>query len=59
MEPTPELPETPPVPKTETEWTQAGWKHPYFIYIASTVALFAFLLLMGYLALENDWLPKR
>lgn len=45
--------------KSEKEWTQAGWKHPYAIYIGATALLFAFLLLMGYLAIENDWIPKR
>jgi hypothetical protein len=43
----------------EKDWTDMGWKHPYVLYISGTVILFAFLLLMGYLALDNDWIPKR
>jgi len=36
-----------------------GWKHPYVIYIVLTLVLFGFMLLMAYLAIENDWIPKR
>jgi hypothetical protein len=43
----------------EKEWTDAGWKHPFVLYLGGVVLLFGFLLLMGYLALENDWIPKR
>jgi hypothetical protein len=35
------------------------WQHPYVIYIGLTCLLFGFLMLMGFLALENDWIPKR
>jgi hypothetical protein len=48
-----------PAGNTEKEWNQPKWKHPYAIYIAATVTLFGFLLLMGYLAIENEWIPKR
>jgi hypothetical protein len=45
--------------RSEKDWTGSGWKHPYVIYLFGTLALFAFLLLMGYLAIENEWIPKR
>jgi len=43
----------------EPDWKAPGWKHPYVIYIVLTAALFAFLVLMGYLAVENGWIPSR
>ena len=36
-----------------------GWKNPYVIYIVITLALFGFLVLMGYLAWTYEWIPKR
>jgi hypothetical protein len=45
--------------KREPEFTGSGWKNPYVIYIFLTMALFGFLVLMGYLAWVNDWIPKR
>jgi hypothetical protein len=36
-----------------------GWKHPYVLYILLTLALFLFLILIAYLAVTNDWIPKR
>lgn len=45
--------------KRESEWTGPWWKHPYMVYIFGVVGLFVFLGLMGYLAVENDWIPKR
>lgn len=59
MEPTRENPTEGNPRKYEREWTDAGWKHPYVLYIGATALLFGFLILMGYLALENDWIPKR
>ncbi len=44
---------------SEKEWTGPAWKHPFMVYIIGTIALFAFLILMGYLAIENEWIPKR
>lgn len=54
-------PNTPPQQTrgSEKEWSGSGWKHPYMLYVVGTIGLFAFLLLMGYLAIENDWIPKR
>ncbi|MBC7386201.1 MAG: hypothetical protein H7301_08595 [Cryobacterium sp.] len=54
-------PSTPLVtpPRSGNDWSGSGWKHPYVIYLFATVALFGFLLLMGYLAIENEWIPKR
>jgi len=43
----------------EPEHEGSLWTHPYAIYIILTVVLFVFLILMGYLALENDWIPRR
>ncbi len=48
-----------PQAKREEEWTGPAWKHPYALYLIGTIILFAFLGLMAYLALENDWIPKR
>lgn len=45
--------------KPEKEWDGPFWKHPYFIYVILTLLLFAVLLGIGWLALENDWIPKR
>lgn len=44
---------------SEKDWVGSGWKHPYMLYLFGTIALFAFLLFMAYLAMENDWIPKR
>lgn len=43
----------------EKDFDGPAWKHPYVIYIALTAVLFGFLLLMAYLAIENDWIPSR
>lgn len=48
-----------PIPRSEKDWSGSGWKHPYVIYLLGTFVLFGFLLLMGYLAIENEWIPKR
>jgi hypothetical protein len=45
--------------ESEPEWKHSGWKHPYVIYIFLTVALFAFLVFMGWMAIENQWIPQR
>lgn len=46
-------------PKREAEWAGPWWKHPYMVYLFGVVLLFAFLGLMAYLAVENEWIPKR
>ena len=33
--------------------------HPYFAYIIATMVLALFLVFMGWLAIENGWLPTR
>ena len=43
----------------EPEWTGPIWKHPYFLYVWITLGLFGFLLIMGYLALSEGWIPSR
>lgn len=43
----------------EKEFAGPAWKHPYMIYVWLTVVLFLFLLVMGYLAKQNDWIPDR
>jgi hypothetical protein len=45
--------------KTEAEFTGPGWKNPYVLYIVLTLGLFLFLVLMGYLAWTNGWIPNR
>jgi len=49
----------PPARGHEPEWTGPIWKHPYLIYVWITLGLFSFLLLMGWLAWTNDWIPQR
>jgi hypothetical protein len=46
-------------PKYEPEFTGPWWTHPYVVYIFLTVVLFGVLVLAGYLALKNNWLPVR
>ena len=41
------------------DWTKMGWKHPYMIYVLLVLGLFVFLGVMGYLAVENEWIPNR
>jgi hypothetical protein len=48
-----------PSSKYEPEFTGSGWKNPYVIYIVLTLALFGFLVLMGYLAWTNGWITQR
>ncbi len=36
-----------------------GKRHPYLWYLAIVGVLFVFLLIMGYLAISNGWLPDR
>ncbi len=43
----------------EAEWSGPWWKHPYMAYLIGVLTLFAFLGVMTYLAIENDWIPKR
>ena len=45
--------------KNEPAWNRPLWQHPYVLYVGITLGLFSFLMLMGYLALENGWIPKR
>jgi len=52
-----ESPETPR--DREPEWSGPIWKHPYFLYVILTIALFAFLLIMAWVALNQDWIPQR
>ena len=46
-------------PRREKDWNGPAWKHPYVAYLGIVVVLFVFLGLMAYLAIENDWIPKR
>lgn len=45
--------------KTELETHTTIWKHPYFVYILLTTALFLFLLLISWIAWTNGWIPDR
>jgi hypothetical protein len=46
-------------PEREKEWSGPWWKHPYVAYLIGVSVLLAFLGLMTYLAIDNDWIPKR
>ena len=48
-------------PSQDREPEHAGsiWTHPYMVYIYLTVVIFGFLLGVGWMALENGWIPKR
>lgn len=43
----------------EPEYRGPVWKHPYMIYVALTAALFLFLVILGWIALTNNWIPAR
>lgn len=43
----------------EPEYRGSVWKHPYMLYVLLTMVLFVFLVVMAWLAISNDWLPKR
>lgn len=45
--------------RVEPEHSGSLWKHPYLIYIGLTVALFLFLVVIGFVALSNNWIPAR
>ena len=51
-------PNEPASPETK-QGEGLGAKHPYLIYLGLVVVLFGFLIVMGYLALSNGWLPDR
>ena len=46
-------------PPPEAEQTGTIWKHPYLVYVIITFFLFIFLVLMGWLAIHEGWLPNR
>jgi len=50
-----------PTPGHQREPEHQGsiWSHPYMVYIYLTLALFGFLIFMGWMALQNGWIPKR
>ncbi|MGE0614764.1 MAG: hypothetical protein AB7P04_03915 [Bacteriovoracia bacterium] len=43
----------------EPEHQGSIWTHPYMVYVLLTIVLFSVLLVVGYLALNNDWIPNR
>lgn len=45
--------------KPEEEHTGSIWKHPYMIYVALTLILFVLLVVVGWLAWTNGWIPNR
>lgn len=51
--------EEPEKPRPEPEHEGPIWTHPYAIYVWLTCVLFAVILIAGYLALTNGWLPQR
>ena len=46
-------------PGHEPDQRGPWWSHPYAVYVGATILLFGFLILMGWLATVNDWLPQR
>ncbi len=46
-------------PMREPEHQGPLWTHPYMLYIVLTVVIFGGMLLIGWLALENGWIPSR
>jgi len=42
----------------EPEWEGSWWKHPYVLYMLLTVVLFAFVLVVGWLAWMQGWIPN-
>jgi prolipoprotein diacylglyceryltransferase len=61
MDPNPERPDqkNPKQKHHEEEWTGPIWRHPYFLYVIMTTLLFLFLIVMGWLATQCDWIPNR
>jgi hypothetical protein len=45
--------------QVEPEFRGPFWKHPVFLYLLLTGVLFLFLLGMGWLALDQGWIPDR
>lgn len=45
--------------KPEQEHVGSIWNHPYLIYVLITFLLFLFLVFVGWLALEEGWIPTR
>ena len=45
--------------KMEPEHQGSVWSHPYMLYVVLTAVIFIFLLVMGWLALSNGWIPSR
>ena len=48
-----------PERRYDPEFEGEKWKHPYVWYVVLVVALSGFLLLMGWLAWTNGWIPQR
>lgn len=46
-------------PEHEPEFAGPGWKNPYVLYIALTLGLFLILVIVGYAAWTNGWIPHR
>ena len=45
--------------KREVEHQGPIWTHPYLLYVILTLVLFGGLLLAGWLAYSNGWIPSR
>ena len=43
----------------EPEYEGSAWKNPYILYILLTIALFLFLVVMGWIAWTHGWIPNR
>lgn len=50
---------TQPKLSPEPEHVGSIWTHPYMLYIVLTILLFAVLIVAGWLAFTNGWIPSR
>jgi hypothetical protein len=49
----------PPASGREEEHSGSIWTHPYLAYILCTLVLFLLLLLIGWIAWTQGWVPNR
>ena len=43
----------------EPGWHHSIWKHPIVLFFLLNIVLVLFLIFMGWLALEQGWIPER
>ncbi|MEK6578152.1 MAG: hypothetical protein AABZ55_02905 [Bdellovibrionota bacterium] len=49
----------PTILKHEKEHEGPIYKHPYFLYVILTMVIFGFLIIVGWVALDQGWIPSR